>query len=234
MAKKKGGFGRFLGALTGSPYEQLLKQIEKLTDSTEDDAELGRKLKKLSKVVQQRYTEEAIDDEEHDLLMEEIEEVDPRGRSFPKLDDDSGDIYDGEVPDAPDPELGKKVDLDDLMRSKEGSFTGTFGRDEFDEFRNKMTEDFYAESDEAVTAGDHAHEIVSDHRVFGGAEEDLDKVKRQLAEESGLVDPNARPEGEDDDETYRVDDDGTEWWQDDDGYWWFREPGQDDWQPFEE
>jgi len=32
MAKKKGGFGRFLGAITGTPYERLLKQVDKLVN----------------------------------------------------------------------------------------------------------------------------------------------------------------------------------------------------------
>ena len=48
---------------------------------------------------------------------------------------------------------GKSVDLDDLLRSKEDSFTGTFGKDEFDEFKDRMTESFYADSDEAIQAG---------------------------------------------------------------------------------
>ena len=32
MAKKKGGFGRFLGAIAGTPYERLLKQVDKIVD----------------------------------------------------------------------------------------------------------------------------------------------------------------------------------------------------------
>ena len=53
MAKKKrGGFGRFLGALTGTPYERLLKQVEKLmTEHEGDDKKLGRALNKLVDVV---------------------------------------------------------------------------------------------------------------------------------------------------------------------------------------
>ena len=41
MAKKKGGFGRFLGAITGTPYERLLKQIDKLVDQYDEDEELS-------------------------------------------------------------------------------------------------------------------------------------------------------------------------------------------------
>ena len=41
MAKKKGGFGRFLGAITGTPYERLLKQVDKLVDQYDDDEELA-------------------------------------------------------------------------------------------------------------------------------------------------------------------------------------------------
>lgn len=238
MAKKKRGFGKFLGAITGSPYDQLLKQIEKVADAGESDSDLAKKLKKLSRVVQQKYEEESIDDEEHDLLMEEIEEVDPKGRSFPKISDDSDEFYDGDIPDAPELKLGKKVDLDDLMRSKKDSFSSSFGRDEFDEFRNRMTEEFYAASDEAIQSGDHNHEIRTENRVFGSAEDDTESVKRKIVSEGEFEDPNATQEIESDeadgDDSYRVDDDGTEWWRDDDGYWWYREPGQDDWQPFDE
>ena len=37
MAKKKGGFGRFLGAITGSPYERMQKQIDKAIDEAGSD-----------------------------------------------------------------------------------------------------------------------------------------------------------------------------------------------------
>ena len=48
MAKKRGGFGRFLGALTGTPYERLLKQVEKLANEhADDERKLGKALKKL-------------------------------------------------------------------------------------------------------------------------------------------------------------------------------------------
>ncbi|MBT3771364.1 MAG: hypothetical protein HOE92_07785 [Euryarchaeota archaeon] len=238
MAKKKRGFGKFLGAITGSPYDQLLKQIEKQSEGAKNDSELGKKLKKLSRIVQQKYEEEAIDEEEHDLLMEEIEEVDPKGRSFPKLSDDTDEFYDGDIPDAPELKLGKKVDLDDLMRSKKDSFSSSFGRDEFDEFRNRMTEDFYAASDEAIQAGDHNREIITETRVFGSAEDDTESVKRKIVSEGEFDDPNAVEESHedesDDDDSYRVDEDGTEWWKDDDGYWWFRGPEQEEWQPYDE
>ena len=48
MAKKKGGFGRFLGAITGSPYEKMLKQVDKLVDQYgEEEAELASQLEAL-------------------------------------------------------------------------------------------------------------------------------------------------------------------------------------------
>ena len=78
MAKKKrGGFGRFLGALTGTPYERLLKQVEKLaSEHADDERKLGKALKKLVDVVGTAYEEEEIDEDEHDLVIEAIEEAD--------------------------------------------------------------------------------------------------------------------------------------------------------------
>ena len=233
MARKKRGIGKLLGAITGSPYDRLLKQIEKSSkEHDDDDSTLARELKKLSRTVQKQYQEDNIDDEEHDLLMEGIEEADPQERSFPKLDAEEDEFYMGDIPDAPKLDLSKEVDLDELMRSKEGSFTSTYGREEFDEFRSRMTDDFHADSEEAIQAGDHQAEIRTQHRVFADADQDADDLKRQFVDESDLVDPNATQE--DDDENYRVDEDGTEWWKDDDGYWWYRDSGQDDWQPYEE
>ena len=52
MARKKGGFGRFIGALTGTPYERLLKQVDKLvTEHEDDDRKLARTLNKLVNIV---------------------------------------------------------------------------------------------------------------------------------------------------------------------------------------
>ena len=233
MAKKKRGFGKLLGAITGSPYDRLLKQIEKSSkEHDDDDSTLARELKKLSRTVQKQYQEGNIDDEEHDLLMEEIEEADPQERSFPKLDTEEDEFYMGDIPDAPKLDISKEVDLDELMRPKEGAFTSSYGREEFDEFRSRMTDEFHADSEEAIQAGDHQAEIRTQHRVFADADQDADDLKRQFVDESDLVDPNAPKE--DDDENYRVDEDGTEWWKDDDGYWWYRDSGQDDWQPYEE
>ncbi len=230
MAKKKGGFGRFIGAITGSPYERLQKQIDKVVSEAENDRSLAKTLKKLVKAIGQQYEQENIDEEEHDLLLESIEEVDPEGRTFSKLTDDSDDFYDGgELPDAPSLNLGKRKNLDDLMKAQGNEFTGSFGRDEFEEYRRTMAADFYAESDDAVAAGDHQHEIRTQNRVFADAEEGIGQLKKQMAEESGLEDPNS-----DDDEDYYVDDDNVEWWKDEDGYWWYREPGQDDWQPHDD
>ncbi len=228
MAKKKGGFGRFIGAITGSPYEKLEKQIDKVVAEAQNDRALAKTLKKLVKVIGEQYEEENIDDEEHDLLLESIEEVDPEGRIFPKLTDDSDDFYDsGDMPDSPDLKLGKRKNLDELMRAQGNEFVGSFGRDEFEEFRQSMAADFYADSDEAIAAGDHQQEIRTQNRVFTDVEEELSQVKKQMAQESGLDNPDAQEEEED----YYTDDDGVEWWKDEDGYWWYREPGQADWQP---
>ena len=238
MAKKKrGGFGRFLGALTGTPYERLLKQVEKLMSEHEgDDKKLGRALNKLVDVVGTAYEDEEIDEDEHDLVIEAIEEADPKGRTFPKFAEEDS-FYAGDTPDSPDLNLGKRKNLDDLMSSSGKEFTGSFGRDEFEEFKARMSDDFLAESDDAIRQGDHQAEIVTENRVFADADEELDRLKQQISEESGLVDPNAEDETyeeEEEVEGYSIDENGVEWFEDEDGYWWFREEGQDDWQPYDE
>ena len=64
MAKKKGGIGRLFGAITGSPYERLLKQIDKVVAEASGDKALAKTLKKLVTAIGQQYDEENIDDEE--------------------------------------------------------------------------------------------------------------------------------------------------------------------------
>ncbi len=232
MAKKKGGFGRFLGAITGSPYERMQKQIDKAIDEAESDRALAKTLKKMVKAIGQQYEEENIDEEEHDLLIEAIEDADPEGRTFGKLTDSSDDFYDsGDMPDSPKLNLGKRKNLDELMKSQGDEFVGSFGRDEFDDFKRTMAADFYADSDDAIAAGDHQAEIRTQNRVFADSDDGIDLLKKQMAQESGL---EHHVEEEEEDENYYVDDDDVEWWKDDDGYWWYREPGQEDWQPHEE
>ena len=101
-----------------------------------------------------------------------------------------------------------------------------------------MTDEFYQESDNAIRQGDHQAEIRTTNRVFGGAETDVDDAKRRIAEESGMVDPNAVQEVEEEEEEdydgYSIDEDGVEWFEDEDGYWWYREEGQTEWQPYDE
>ena len=232
MAKKKGGLGRIFGAITGSPYERLLKQIEKLVKENKgNEGKLAKHLKKLVQIVSQNFKEENIDEEEHDLIIEAIEEADPKGRTFPKLSEEEDEFYAGDVPNAPELKRDKRKNLDDLMTASGKEFVGSYGRDEFDEFKARMTDEFYAESDEAIAAGDHQSEIRTEHRVFAGAEDDIDDIKKKFAEESGLANPD---EEEDDEEGYSVDENGVEWFEDEDGYWWYREPGQDDWQAHDE
>jgi len=241
MARKKGGFGRFIGALTGTPYERLLKQVDKLVSEHEDDdRKLARTLNKLVNIVGENYEQENIDEEEHDLIIEAIEEVDPENRSFGKLSEDEDSFYAGAVPDAPELKLGKRKNLDDLMQAKGNEFVGSYGRDEFEEFKARMSDDFLAESDDAIRKGDHEAEIRTENRVFGDENEELERLKQQISQESGLVDPNAEDaeefeEAEEEDlEGYSVDEDGVEWFEDEDGYWWYREEGQEEWQPYED
>ena len=85
MAKKKGRIGRIFGAITGSPYERLIKQVDKLVDTNESERVLARNLVKLVKITGQSFEEEKIDEEEHDLIIEAIEDVDPQNRIFGKV-----------------------------------------------------------------------------------------------------------------------------------------------------
>lgn len=231
MAKKKGRLGRLFGAITGSPYERLIKQVDKLVETSEDDRILGKNLVKLVKITGQNYEEEKIDEEEHDLIIEAIEEVDPQNRVFGKVSDDEDSFYMGDSPEAPKLNLGKRKNLDQLMKSKGNEFTGSYGRDEYQEFRDKMTQDFLQESDKAVREGDHSANIGTVNRVFADADEEVQQLKKSISEETGMEDPNAEddlPDG------YSIDEDGTEWFEDEDGYWWYRLVGEEDWLPHEE
>ena len=231
MAKKKGRLGRLFGAITGSPYERLIKQVDKLVETSEDDRILGKNLVKLVKITGQNYEEEKIDEEEHDLIIEAIEEVDPQNRVFGKVSDDEDSFYMGDSPEAPELNLGKRKNLDQLMKSKGNEFTGSYGRDEYQEFRDKMTQDFLQESDKAVREGDHSANIGTVNRVFADADEEVQQLKKSISEETRMEDPNAEddlPDG------YSIDEDGTEWFEDEDGYWWYRLVGEEDWLPHEE
>lgn len=223
--------GRLFGAITGSPYERLIKQVDKLVETSEDDRILGKNLVKLVKITGQNYEEEKIDEEEHDLIIEAIEEVDPQNRVFGKVSDDEDSFYMGDSPEAPELNLGKRKNLDQLMKSKGNEFTGSYGRDEYQEFRDKMTQDFLQESDKAVREGDHSANIGTVNRVFADADEEVQQLKKSISEETGMEDPNAEddlPDG------YSIDEDGTEWFEDEDGYWWYRLVGEEDWLPHEE
>ncbi len=231
MAKKKGRLGRLFGAITGSPYERLIKQVDKLVETSDDDRILGKNLLKLVKITGQNYEEEKIDEEEHDLIIEAIEEIDPQNRVFGKVSEDEDSFYMGDSPEAPELNLGKRKNLDQLMKSKGNEFTGSYGRDEFQEFRNKMTQDFLDESDKAVRDGDHSANIGTVNRVFADVDEEVQQLKRSISEETGMEDPNAEddlPDG------YSIDEDGTEWFEDEDGYWWYRLVGEDEWLPHDE
>ena len=106
------------------------------------------------------------------------------------------------------------------MKAQGNEFVGSFGRDEFDEFKRTMVADFYADSDDAIAAGDHTAEIRTQNRVFADAEDGIDKLKKQMAQESGLE--HHVEEEEEEDENYYVDEDDVEWWRDDEGYYGMR------------
>ena len=91
MAKKKRGFGKILGAITGSPYDRLLKQIGKNTKEHDgDDRTLARVLKKHSRTVQKQYEEGNIDDASlaNEMLSllekqkQEINEIDSKSQNY--------------------------------------------------------------------------------------------------------------------------------------------------------
>ena len=231
MAGKKRGLGGFIGGLTGTPYDRLSRHIEKTAANTKK-GDLGKELTKIVKIVRREYEQENLDEEEHDLLVEDIETAHPGGRTFPKLLSDSDEFYDDEnMPDAPELELGGPVNLDELMRGPSDTSQGSWVSDEYDEYKREMAEEFYKDSDEAIASGDHEQMQSQDPvagRVFHNVEDTASEVKKDILREQGVdVDSEEEDEGED----YYVDDDNVEWWRDDDGAWWFREPGQDDWYP---
>ena len=230
MAGKKRGLGGFIGGLTGTPYDRLSRHIEKTAANTKK-GDLGKELTKIVKIVRREYEQENLDEEEHDLLVEDIETAHPGGRTFPKLLSDSDEFYDDEnMPDAPELELGGPVNLDELMRGPSDNSQGSWGSDEYDEYKREMAEEFYKDSDEAIASGDHEQMQSQDPvagRVFHNVEDTASEVKKDILREQG-VDVDSE---EEEDEDYYVDDDNVEWWRDDDGAWWFREPGQDDWYP---
>ena len=234
MAKHKSRFSKFLGALTGTPYDKLLKQIEKIPDNIEEDRALAKEIRRYVKIIVKAHKEERIDDDEHDLLIEELEDIDPEGRTFDKINDEE-EYYSSEgVPDSPSVKMGKNVDLDSLMRKKSDQFTGSYGREEFDTYREKMALEFAEESRNAVEEGyvERSNTNVDPTgRVFRDDEEEALETKRRIAIESGLIDDEENVEESDD---YSVDDDGVEWFRDENDEWWYREPDEDEWLPAEE
>jgi hypothetical protein len=231
--KKKGGLGRLFGAITGGPFERLQKQIDKTIQETESEKKLSRSLDQLVKIIGQQYEESNIDDEEHDILIEEIEDADPTGRSWAKVSDDEDMFYGDDMPDSPVLKSGKNVNLDDLMAAKSGSFTGSFGRDEFDEFKAKMANDFFADDEDSDDDRDDNRQLRMQNRAFGDEEDDLKKMKQALSAESGIDDPNAEEE-EEEDENHYFDEDGIEWWKDEEGWWWYRESEEHEWVQYDE
>jgi hypothetical protein len=228
---KKGGVRGFFGGLAGRPYDRLMARLEKIAKDN-SGSKLAKECDRFVKIVRRTLDEEKIDEEEHDLLMEEVEEVHPNDKSYPRLGDDEDEFFDGEnLPDAPELDLGKRMELDELMQSQKGVFTGSFGRDEYEEYRQQRAEDFFKESDEAIAAGDH-FELTSQepgHRVFNDVEDEAAEVKRKIAIETGVIDEDQTTE----DDSYRVDEDGTEWWQDENSQWWYRPKGEADWFPYD-
>ena len=124
MAKKKGRMGKIFGAIAGSPYERLLKQVDKLVEASVNERMLAKNLQKLVSITAENYDEDKIDEEEHDLIIEAIEDADPEGRKFPKMDEDDDPFYMGDAPDAPLLKGKKRQSLDDLMKAKGNEFTG--------------------------------------------------------------------------------------------------------------
>ena len=241
MAKRKrGGFGKFIGNLGGNPYDRLMSQFERtVKQAGDDDDELADQLDRFARIVKRRYEEGEIDDEEHDLLIEEVEDTHPDGKTFARLGDGSDEFYDSDdIPDAPELKVGKDVDLDELLQGSRSESTGSWGADEYDEYRQRMAEEFMRESDEAIASGDHQMVQAQDPgggRVFGDDEEEAEKMKRKIMIEEGMIseeEATAEESGEDD--GIEVDEDGVEWWEDEDGQWWYRPPDEEDWFAYDE
>ena len=230
MARKKKGIGKFFGSLTGTAYDRTIRQIDKIVDESEPD-DLGRELNGIARSVRRFFDEGNISTGEHDLLLEAVEEAHPDGRVFKKFDDEEEEVYDEtNMPDAPEIELGGPVNLDELMSgSIEGQ--GSWGSDEYDDYKRKMAEEFYRDSDDAIASGDHGKMRSQDPggRVFHDVEEEAEGVKREILEEQGVVVP-----GQDAEEDHYFDDEGVEWWKDDDDQWWYRPEGEKDWFPWDE
>ena len=229
--KKKGGLGRLFGAITGGPFERLQKQIDKIIEENESEKKLARSLEQLVKIIGKQYEEGNIDEEEHDILIEEAEAADPNGRTWAKVSDEEDLFYGDDMPDSPVLKSGKKVNLDELMAAKGDSFTGSFGRDEFDEFKAKMANEFFADNEEdSVDDRDDDRQLRMQNRAFGDEDDDLKKMKQAISAESGLDDPAAEEEI---DENHYFDEDGIEWWKDDEGWWWYRESEEHEWVEYE-
>ena len=230
--KKKGGLGRLFGAITGGPFERLQKQIDKTISENESEKKLTRSLDQLVRLIGQQYEEGTIDEEEHDILVEEIEDADPNGRSWAKVSNEEDMFYGDDMPDSPVLKSGSKVNLDDLMAAKSDSFTGSFGRDEFDDFKAKMANEFFSDADEDdEVEQDDDRQLRMQNRAFGDEDDDLKKMKQSIAAESGLDDPNIV---EEEDEDHYFDEDGIEWWKDEEGWWWYRESEEHEWVQYEE
>ena len=56
-----------------------------------------------------------------------------------KLSDDNDPFYMGDAPNAPELKGKKRQNLDQLMKAKGNEFTGSFGRDEFEEYKGERT-----------------------------------------------------------------------------------------------
>ena len=63
MKRKKGRIGRFSGH-RGSPYDRLMKQVDKLVDASANDRMLAKILETYD-VFAENYDEDKIDKEEH-------------------------------------------------------------------------------------------------------------------------------------------------------------------------
>ena len=89
-----------------------------MSDDIDDDRALAKEIRRFVKIIVKAHKEDRIDDDEHDLLIEELEDIDPEGRSFDKVNEEE-EYYTGDgVPDTPSVKVGKNVDLDSLMRKK--------------------------------------------------------------------------------------------------------------------
>ena len=86
----------------------------------------------------------------------------------------------GDAPAAPELKGRKRQNLDTLMKAKKTNLSAVMAVDEFQEYKEKMAQEFLKESDKAIPDSDHVANIGVVNRVFSDVDEDIAMVKKKL------------------------------------------------------